>query len=692
MATENPYNPDRSRGAYLLVRKRPTKDERFEELSVRLRERFQIDAYRSAHALFGDGMALLHKGDPGLLEEIGGGLSSYGYRWCVVAGERFRQAPVLVRGLEMDKHGMHFLDRTGTRHSLTNHRRVVAVLADMKARLVQKLMRMAAIQGDRRAALKEIEKYETILTSKPLLDLMILDDDPVAGPDQAVLAHLRFAPARFDVSGLGEYADVSSSRNIDRIVRLSRKFAGSFHLDLNFGLGQLPYCSVGSGDEPAVYQDNLRALNQYDFYVLQLLLQSEGRKGDPRYAVSAPSRATAAPEAASVAAAAALGAGSASLPEGGSSPTLAAFGEAVRKAAGEPSFPDSVAGTSVDPFGSSILPPPPVSPTESLGVRANWKWFLALATMLAFALLAPAAASEGWKRLLLVFGVRYGVFFWLASLGLYYGSYRYFRLKRWIDDTPTSKARSVAMGMVEMTGTAERAYHLVSPYTHVNAIWYRVTKYRRRGDDWDITSRYESGCVPFYLRDETGQVRVDPAGAEIRPMRKETIHNPGVLGSTGILASVTATGFDRDEKVVEELIPDLARIYVIGFAAPSDAGRAPLSRRVAEKLRLLKQDRNALMKTYDANGDGRIDESEWAKAVADTEERALRERLQRTETPAGPETDVLIRRPDVGGLPFFIAEASERGLSINFKIYGIAFFLGGLIVMGVGIAVVNGAF
>ena len=98
-----------------------------------------------------------------------------------------------------------------------------------------------------------------------------------------------------------------------------------------------------------------------------------------------------------------------------------------------------------------------------------------------------------------------------------------------MDNTPTSKIRSLAMGMVEIKGMTERAYNLISPITMVPCVYYRLRKYRRsrkHGQQtiggWDLIDEYDCGPVPFYLRDETGKVTVNPEGARVSPAHTET--------------------------------------------------------------------------------------------------------------------------------------------------------------------------
>ena len=140
-------------------------------------------------------------------------------------------------------------------------------------------------------------------------------------------------------------------------------------------------------------------------------------------------------------------------------------------------------------------------------------------------------------------------------------SFLFLRMKRQIENTPTSKIRSVAMGMVEIKGEAVRKYALLSPMSHTPCVFYRLTKYQRRGRDyqWRITSVSSSNNVPFYIEDETGRVEVNPAGCRVSAGSKQE----GSPGQVGLMKVVNET----DEKWVEEVIIDGTLLYVLGFAA-----------------------------------------------------------------------------------------------------------------------------
>ena len=82
-----------------------------------------------------------------------------------------------------------------------------------------------------------------------------------------------------------------------------------------------------------------------------------------------------------------------------------------------------------------------------------------------------------------------------------------------IDNIPTSKIRSVPMGLVEIKGNVSNpvGFPLKSPLMQKECVYfkYSVEEMARSGKDsrWEILkSRKESG--PFYIKDKTGEITI----------------------------------------------------------------------------------------------------------------------------------------------------------------------------------------
>lgn len=103
---------------------------------------------------------------------------------------------------------------------------------------------------------------------------------------------------------------------------------------------------------------------------------------------------------------------------------------------------------------------------------------------------------------------------------LLYWGFKSFKLKLLVENMPTSKVRSLAMGLVEVFGKAVAVDKkiLKSPFENKDCVFYRYTieEYRRGKDrNYWATIRQGFDSIHFYLKDDTGEVLVDPTGAHV---------------------------------------------------------------------------------------------------------------------------------------------------------------------------------
>ncbi len=109
-----------------------------------------------------------------------------------------------------------------------------------------------------------------------------------------------------------------------------------------------------------------------------------------------------------------------------------------------------------------------------------------------------------------------GIVFIGGAILLFYG-YRATRRFMLIADTPRSKIRGIAMGLVEIHGWAYAAKYIKAPYSGTECVYCRneMQELRQHGKttSW-VTLKNEVDHVPVMARDETGDVLVDPRGAE----------------------------------------------------------------------------------------------------------------------------------------------------------------------------------
>lgn len=106
-----------------------------------------------------------------------------------------------------------------------------------------------------------------------------------------------------------------------------------------------------------------------------------------------------------------------------------------------------------------------------------------------------------------------------AGIYLFIKGFREFRKYRLMADTPVIPIRSMAMGLVEICGTARGEQLVSSPVSHTPSFWYRVeiqkrTKDSKGRESWSHFGTDVNG-VDFYLEDATAKVRVNPREAEL---------------------------------------------------------------------------------------------------------------------------------------------------------------------------------
>lgn len=127
----------------------------------------------------------------------------------------------------------------------------------------------------------------------------------------------------------------------------------------------------------------------------------------------------------------------------------------------------------------------------------------------------------------------YSIIGFFGGLYLFYKGLAWFRLRRLIENLPTSKVRSIAMGLVEIYGEVKpfQAKLLKSPLLQKECVYYDMQIKEKRGSGkhshW-VTICSGKDMVPFILKDETGEVLVDPHEAKV-DFRKDLDCSSGTI-------------------------------------------------------------------------------------------------------------------------------------------------------------------
>lgn len=116
--------------------------------------------------------------------------------------------------------------------------------------------------------------------------------------------------------------------------------------------------------------------------------------------------------------------------------------------------------------------------------------------------------------------LQYGILSFIGGSIIFIFGMHLFKKKQMIENIPTSKVRSLAMGLAEVQGQAiaMTGKMLKSPFTNKNCVYYKYTveEYHqsKNGGYWVRIKNGDKRNL-FFLKDKTGMVLVDPKGADI---------------------------------------------------------------------------------------------------------------------------------------------------------------------------------
>lgn len=269
--------------------------------------------------------------------------------------------------------------------------------------------------------------------------------------------------------------------------------------------------------------------------------------------------------------------------------------------------------------------------------------------------------------------------FGISGIVLFFDGFRLWRRKRLIENIPTSKIRSMAMGLVELYGEAEPYFILIkAPLTGEDCVFYKYLAERLetkgKNSVWETVVNNASYHNPFYLNDDTGKALINLQHVELHMDDPDFSFETGPLGQEypqPLLNFLTQNNiryksfFGRYRMRFKEWrIHRKDRIYVLGSAQKNKNLASDFKSGLYDKIEQLKSS-PAEIKKIDKDRDGEISMDEWGRAVQNIEMNLLEE-LKNIERPA--ETDVMIAQGHEEKV-FIISEESEKDLvqSLSWK-------------------------
>ncbi len=122
----------------------------------------------------------------------------------------------------------------------------------------------------------------------------------------------------------------------------------------------------------------------------------------------------------------------------------------------------------------------------------------------------------------------------LAGPFIFFAGFRAMRIRQLIQNTPTSRIRSMAMGLAEVSGGVLERSRVSAPFSGKPCAYWEVEiatrSSNRNGTRSWSTVHHNRSSSPFFIKDDTGTALVYPHGADCRlPFGvEETTHGFGV--------------------------------------------------------------------------------------------------------------------------------------------------------------------
>ena len=281
-----------------------------------------------------------------------------------------------------------------------------------------------------------------------------------------------------------------------------------------------------------------------------------------------------------------------------------------------------------------------------------------------------------------------------AGIWLFFDGFKKWRRKRLIENIPTSRIRSMAMGLVELQGKATQwLYSLKGPLSARDCVFYKylIERYESHGKSNRWVKVADGGSYDnlFHLADDTGKVLVNPRRAEINLDQPDFYYETGIFGGDmpfSLASFLEMNGIsyrswlgNRRMRFREWNICPNDHVYVLGTVAKNENFVSDFKIKLNERLREIKAKPEEMMK-FDNDGDGTISVYEWEQAVAKIKEGMLEDQLKQPEQTQ--ETNFVIDKGQEETV-FIISEKSEKDLLEKLKWQSLlAIIIGALLASG----------
>jgi len=175
------------------------------------------------------------------------------------------------------------------------------------------------------------------------------------------------------------------------------------------------------------------------------------------------------------------------------------------------------------------------------------------------------------------------------------------KLRMFIQDIPSAKIESVAVGLNEIKGTVLETNSIPSPISGIKCVYFRYKKMIKIEDSsetkWETAEIGEYLPEHFYVQQRGKRIAVETKGAVF------DLHNKQEYSKT--LNTLYYGGHNPNIKYIEENIPVMADVYILGSVITKD-----YDDELRAYIRDRKTDREYADK-FDLNTDRIIDNDEW---------------------------------------------------------------------------------